>query len=73
LVQADAHEQLKLPTATPMVPRVDWEKDPNLEPAYNPVLGRIWILAENGLASIMVLHDYMSKRITTLQEHTRPA
>jgi hypothetical protein len=56
-----------------MVPRVDWEKDPNLEPAYNLVLGRIWILAENGLASIMVLHDYMSKRITTLQERTRPS
>jgi hypothetical protein len=45
LVQADAHERLTLPTATPMAPRVDWEQDPGMEPAYNLVLGRIRILS----------------------------
>jgi hypothetical protein len=46
-----------LSTATPMAPRVDWEQDPGLEPVFNPVLGRIRILAESGLTSMMVLVD----------------
>jgi hypothetical protein len=29
-------------------------------------------LAEKGLTSMMVLHDYLSKHITPLQERTRP-
>jgi hypothetical protein len=73
LVQADTHERLKLPTAASKAPCFDWEQNPNLEPAYNPVLGRIRILAESGLTSMMVLHDYVSKRITPLQERTCPA
>jgi hypothetical protein len=63
LVQASAHERLTLPTAAPMAPYVDWEQDPDLEPTYSPVLGRIWILAKSGLTPMMVLHDFMSKRI----------
>jgi hypothetical protein len=73
LVQADAHERLTLPTAALMALRVDWEQDPGLEPVYNPVLGRIRILTESGLTSMILLHDYVSKRIAPLQEHTRPA
>jgi hypothetical protein len=68
LVQIDTHEQLTLPTT----PRVDWEHDPGLLPVFNPMLGRIRILAEGGLTSMMVMHDYVSKRITPLQERTRP-
>jgi hypothetical protein len=49
-----------------MASRVNWEHDPGLEPAYNPVLGRIRILAESGLTPMMVLHDYVSKRIAPL-------
>jgi hypothetical protein len=37
------------------------------------VLGRIRILAESGLTPMMVLHDYVSKRIVPLQERTRLA
>jgi hypothetical protein len=66
LVQADDHEQLAVLTATPMAPHVDWEQDPGLEPAYNLVLCRIRILTGSGLRSMMVLHDYLSKRITPL-------
>jgi hypothetical protein len=73
LVQADAHDRLMLSTATPTVPWADWEQDPGLEPAYNPMLGWIRILAESGLTPMMVLHDFMSKRIAPLQERTRPA
>jgi hypothetical protein len=35
--------------------------------------GDIRILPESGLTPMMVLHDYMSKRITPLQERTRLA
>jgi hypothetical protein len=63
LVQIDTHERLTLPTATPTTPSIDWEQDPGLEPIFNPVLGRIRILAESGLTSMMVLHDYVSKCI----------
>jgi hypothetical protein len=56
-----------------MTPRVDWEQDPGLEPVFIPMLGRIWILAESGHTSMMVLYDYVSKRITPLQERTRLA
>jgi hypothetical protein len=72
-VQIDAHERLMLSTATPMAPRIDKEQDPGLELVFNPVLGRIQILVESGLTSMMVLHDYVSKRIVPLQERTRPA
>jgi hypothetical protein len=44
-----------------------------LEPGFNSVLGRIQILAESGLMSMMVLHDYVSNRITPLLERTCPA
>jgi hypothetical protein len=37
------------------------------------VLGRIQILAEGGLTSIMVVHGYVSKCIAPLQERTRLA
>jgi hypothetical protein len=37
------------------------------------VLGRIRILAMSGLTSMMVLHDYVLKRIAPLQERTRLA
>jgi hypothetical protein len=69
----DAHNWLELPTTAPTASRSDWEKDPNLQPAYNPMLDRICFLAEKGLTSMMVLHDYLSKHIVPLQEHVRPA
>jgi hypothetical protein len=70
LVQIDAHERLMLLTAVPTVPHVNWEQDPSLDPIFNPVLGRIRILTGGGLTSMMVLHDYVLKRITPLQERT---
>jgi hypothetical protein len=49
-------------------------KDPCLESGFNPVLDRIQHLAENGLTSLMVLHDFLSRRLTPLQDRpTRPA
>jgi hypothetical protein len=37
------------------------------------MLGRIRILAESGLTTMMVLHDFVSKRIAPLQVRTHPA
>jgi hypothetical protein len=57
--------------ATPPPPP-DREHDLLLEPAFNPMLGRIRILAEIGLSSMMVLHDFLSKHITPLHDRSRP-
>jgi hypothetical protein len=34
------------------------------------VLDRIQYLAENGLTSLLVLHDFLSKRLTPLQDRS---
>jgi hypothetical protein len=37
-----------------------WEKIPNLQSAYDPVLKRIQFLVEKGLNSLMVLFNFLS-------------
>jgi hypothetical protein len=66
LVQADVHDRLVLPIVGLTLDRTEWVKDPVLEPGFNPVMDRIQYLAENGLTSLMVLHDFLSKRIVPL-------
>jgi hypothetical protein len=74
LVQADVHDRLALPVGGPTLDRTEWGKDPGLEPGFDPVLDQIQYLAENGLTSLMVLHNFLSKRITPLQDRShRPA
>jgi hypothetical protein len=48
-------------------------KDPGLESGFNPVLDQIWYLAENGVTSLMVLHDFLSKCLAPLQDRPHPA
>jgi hypothetical protein len=43
-------------------------KDPGLESGFDPVLDRIQYLAENGLISLMVLHDFLSRCLMPLQD-----
>jgi hypothetical protein len=67
LMQVDAHDRLVIPAAA-------WGKDPDLESRFDPVLDRIQYLAESGLTSLMVLHDFLSRRLAPLQVRaTRPA
>jgi hypothetical protein len=74
LVQADVHDRLALPVGGPTLNRTKWGKDPGLEPNFDPVLDRIQYLAENSLTSLMVLHDFLSKRLMPLQDQShRPA
>jgi hypothetical protein len=49
----------------------DWEKVPDLQRAYNPVLERNQFLAEKGLLSMIVLHDFLLKCISPLHERAR--
>jgi hypothetical protein len=73
-VQADVHDRLALPVGGPTLDRTEWGKDPGLEPGFNPVLDQIQYLAKNGLTSLMVLHNFLSKRLTPLQDRShRPA
>jgi hypothetical protein len=74
LVQADIHDRLALPVGGSTLDHTEWGKDPGLEPGFDPVLDRIQYLAENGLTSLMVLHDFLSKRLAPLQDRShRPA
>jgi hypothetical protein len=73
-MQADAHDRLVIPTAAPTLNRAEWGKDPSLESGFDPVLDRIQYLAESGLTSLMVLHDFLSRHLAPLQDRaTRPA
>jgi hypothetical protein len=69
-VQADVHDRLALPVSGPTLDRPEWGKDPSLEPGFDPVLDRIQYLAKNGLTSLMVLHDFLSKRLAPLQDRS---
>jgi hypothetical protein len=66
IMQPYAHDRLELPTALPMARRSDWEKVLDLQRAYNPMLQWIQFLAKKGLTSMIVLHDFLSKRIAPL-------
>jgi hypothetical protein len=70
LVQADVHDRLVLPIVGLTLDRTEWVKDLVLEPGFDPVMDRIQYLAENGLTSLMVLHDFLSKRIVPLQDRS---
>jgi hypothetical protein len=70
LVQANVHDRLALPVGGLTLDRTEWGKDPGLKPSFDPVLDRIQYLVENGLTSLMVLHDFLSKRIAPLQDRS---
>jgi hypothetical protein len=66
-MQVEEHDRLVLPTEAPMGHHSGWEKVPNLQSAYLPMLRRIRIFVENGLTSTTVLFDFLSKHISPLQ------
>jgi hypothetical protein len=69
-VQVDIHDWLALPVDGPTLDSTEWGKDPGLEPGFNPVPDRIQYLTENGLTSLMVLHDFLSKHLAPLQDRS---
>jgi hypothetical protein len=66
IVRADVHGHLVLPTESLMGRREDWEELSKLHKAFASVIGRIKHLAGHGLSSMMVLHDFLLRRITLL-------
>jgi hypothetical protein len=66
LVQADVHDWLALLVDGPTLNHTERGKDHGLELGFNLVLDQIQYLAKNGLTSLMVLHDFLSKRLTPL-------
>jgi hypothetical protein len=66
LMQADAHDRLVIPAAAPTLDHAEWGKDPGLESGFDPVLDWIQYLAESSLTSLMVLHDFLSRRLAPL-------
>jgi hypothetical protein len=71
-MQADAHDRLVILAAVPTLDHVEWGKDPGLESGFDPVLDRIQYLAESGLTSLMVLHDFLSRHLAPLQDRATP-
>jgi hypothetical protein len=73
-VQANVHDRLTLLVDGPTLGRTEWGKDLGLEPSFDPLLDRIQYLTENGVTLLMVLHDFLSKRLAPLQNWShRPA
>jgi hypothetical protein len=65
--------EVALLVAAPSLDRIKWVKDPGLESGFNPVLDRIQYLAENGLTSLTMLHDFLLKHLTPLKDRPCPA
>jgi hypothetical protein len=66
IVQTDVHDRLALPTSEPTGRCSLWEKIPDLQSAYDPMLRRIEFLAEKGMTSLMVLSNFLSRCIAPL-------
>jgi hypothetical protein len=70
---ADPHDRLGLPTEAPQSDRSTWKARPTIPAELDPVLNRIKKLARSGLTSMMVLGDFLKRRIAPLQQRSRMA
>jgi hypothetical protein len=61
-MRVDINDRLTLPT-----------EFPKLHVAYRAMIERIKHLMRNGLLVMMVLHDFLSRRIAPLQDRAHPA
>jgi hypothetical protein len=67
IVRVDAHDHLVLPTEAPMGKRDSWVEVPRLPVPFVPVVERIKLLVDRGLPSMMVLFNFLLRRIAPLQ------
>jgi hypothetical protein len=70
---ADANERLELPTEGPLLDRSCWKARPSQPAEFDPVLDRVKTLARGGLTSMIVLGDFLRRRIALLQQRSRMA
>jgi hypothetical protein len=73
IVKTDAHDRMDLPTGAPIGKRSHWDRVPNLQRAYDPVVKRIQFLVEKGLTSMMVLFVFLTRCIAPLQQRPHVA
>jgi hypothetical protein len=69
----DPHDRLELPAEGPQSDRGTWKARPTIPVELDPVLSRIKKLARSGLTSMMVLGDFLKRRIAPLQQRSRMA
>jgi hypothetical protein len=72
-VDIDPHERLELPEKAAEPRRSTWEAPPPEDARLKPVLERILELRESGLTSVMVVADFLRRRLAPLRERARPS
>jgi hypothetical protein len=72
-MRVDAQDRLVLPTEAPTGKRDSWVEVPRLPVPFTLVVERIKLLVGRDLTSMMVLFDFLSRRIVPLQMCVRPA
>jgi hypothetical protein len=73
IATADPHDRLELPTDVPQGDRSTWKAKPMIPKELDPVLYRVKNLQRSGLTSMMVLGDFLKRRIAPLQQRSRMA
>jgi hypothetical protein len=73
IAAVEPHDRLELPTEGPQSDRSTWKSRPTIPAELDPVLYRIKKLARSGLTSMMVLGDFLKRRIAPLQQRSRMA
>jgi hypothetical protein len=68
IVRSDIHDRLALPTESSTIKRNTWEETPKLHVAFEPMIERIKHLTSHDLLAMMLLHDFLSRHITPLQD-----
>jgi hypothetical protein len=68
IAMTDPNNYLKLPTEGPILDHSSWKARPSLLAELDPVLDQVKTLARGGLTSMMVLGDFLRRRIAPLQQ-----
>jgi hypothetical protein len=71
IAMTDANDRLELPTRGPLLDRNSWKARPSLPAELDPVLDRVKVLARGCLTLMMVLGDFLRRRIAPLQQRSR--
>jgi hypothetical protein len=67
IASTKASDRLVLLSDGPRLDKKQWRAKPPLTPEFEPVLGRIKSLATGGLTSMLVVGDFLKRRIALLQ------
>jgi hypothetical protein len=70
IAEADPHDRLELPTDGPQSDRSTWKAKPTIPKELDPVLYPVKNLQRSGLTSMMVLGDFLKRRIAPLQQRS---